>query len=95
MKYSHPIYLVAARRSPIGRFGGGLKSLSPADLALRVAAAIVPAPLKPTNIHERTRLPKSSRDSNPPSGPMEPSRPTTPPALTTARRSCSCRTKPR
>lgn len=47
MKYSQPIYLVAARRSPIGRFGGGLKSLSPADLALRVAAAIVPAPLKP------------------------------------------------
>ena len=47
MKYTQPIYLVAARRSPIGRFGGGLKSISPADLALHVAAAVVPAPLKP------------------------------------------------
>jgi acetyl-CoA C-acetyltransferase len=47
MKYIQPIYLVAARRSAIGRFGGGLKSLAPADLALPVAEAIVPATLKP------------------------------------------------
>ncbi|MCX6895573.1 MAG: acetyl-CoA C-acyltransferase [Verrucomicrobia bacterium] len=47
MKYTQPIYLVAARRSAIGRFGGGLKSLAPADLALPVAEAIVPAALKP------------------------------------------------
>ena len=47
MKYTQPIYLVAARRSPIGRFGGGLKSVAPADLALPVAEAIVPAALKP------------------------------------------------
>lgn len=47
MKYSQPIYLVDARRSPIGRFGGGLKSLTPTDLALQVAEAIVTAPLKP------------------------------------------------
>ncbi|MFA6543122.1 MAG: acetyl-CoA C-acyltransferase [Limisphaerales bacterium] len=47
MEYSQPVYLVAARRSAIGRFGGGLKSLAPADLALSVAEAIVPAALKP------------------------------------------------
>ena len=47
MKYSQPIHLVAARRSPIGRFGGGLKSLTPADLALHVAEAVVPVALKP------------------------------------------------
>ncbi|MSU35762.1 MAG: thiolase family protein [Pedosphaera sp.] len=45
MKYSQPIYLVAARRSPIGRFGGGLKSLAPTDLLLPVAEAVVPPPL--------------------------------------------------
>jgi acetyl-CoA C-acetyltransferase len=47
MKYSKPVYLVAARRSPIGRLGGALKSLTAADLALQVAEAIVPAALKP------------------------------------------------
>ena len=47
MKYPQPIHLVAARRSPIGRFGGGLKSLTPADLALQIAEAVVPAALKP------------------------------------------------
>ncbi len=46
MKYRKPVYLVAARRSPIGRFGGGLKSLSPADLALAVAEAALPPELK-------------------------------------------------
>ena len=47
MKYTQPIYLVAARRSPIGRFGGGLQSLPAVDLALPVAEALVPATLKP------------------------------------------------
>ncbi|MBI5775424.1 MAG: thiolase family protein [Verrucomicrobia bacterium] len=47
MKFTQPVYLAAARRSPIGRFGGGLKSFSPADLALQVAEAVVPAALKP------------------------------------------------
>lgn len=47
MKYSKPVYLVAARRSPIGRLGGVLKSLTASDLALPVAEAIVPAALKP------------------------------------------------
>jgi acetyl-CoA C-acetyltransferase len=46
MKFSHPIHIVAAKRSPIGRFGGGLKSITPADLALHVAQAIVPDHLK-------------------------------------------------
>jgi acetyl-CoA C-acetyltransferase len=46
MKYTQPIYLVAARRTAIGRFGGGLKSLAPVDLALPVAEAIVPVTLK-------------------------------------------------
>jgi len=46
MKFPQPIHLAAARRSPIGRFGGGLKSLTPADLALQIAEAIVPAELR-------------------------------------------------
>ena len=47
MKFHPPVYLAAARRSPIGRIGGGLKSLPPADLALQVAEVVVPAALKP------------------------------------------------
>lgn len=47
MIFSKPIHIVAARRSPIGRFGGGLKSLTAAELATQVAASIVPAALKP------------------------------------------------
>jgi acetyl-CoA C-acetyltransferase len=47
MKYSKPVYLVGARRSPLGRLGGALKSLTPTDLALQVAEAVVPAALKP------------------------------------------------
>ena len=43
MNYSKPIFIAAARRTPIGRFGGGLKSLSPLELALPVAQAVVPA----------------------------------------------------
>lgn len=48
MKYTRPVHIVAARRTAIGRFGGGLKALAPADLALPVAEAIVPAALKST-----------------------------------------------
>jgi acetyl-CoA C-acetyltransferase len=47
MIYSTPVHIVDARRSPIGRLGGGLRSLSAADLALPVARAIVPESLKP------------------------------------------------
>ncbi len=47
MKFTQPVYLVAARRSPIGRLGSGVKSLTAADLALQVAQAIVPEALKP------------------------------------------------
>ncbi len=47
MIFSQSVFLVDARRSPIGRFGGGLKALAPADLALPVAEAVVPAGLKP------------------------------------------------
>ena len=46
MKYTRPIYIVEARRTAVGRFGGGLKSLSPADLALHVAEVVVPPALK-------------------------------------------------
>ncbi|MBI4027179.1 MAG: thiolase family protein [Verrucomicrobia bacterium] len=41
MKYTQPIHIVAARRSPIGRFGGALKSLSAAELAEQVCAAML------------------------------------------------------
>ncbi|HYF37981.1 MAG TPA: thiolase family protein [Prosthecobacter sp.] len=42
-----PVHIVAARRSPIGRFGGGLKHLSPADLGATVAGVVVPGELRP------------------------------------------------
>ena len=35
------VHIIEAKRSPIGRFGGGLKSLSAADLACAVAGAVV------------------------------------------------------
>ena len=35
------VHIIAARRSPIGRFGGGLKSLGAADLACAVAGTVV------------------------------------------------------
>lgn len=41
-----PVHIVAAKRSPIGRFGGGLKSLSAAELGHIVADAIVPQALR-------------------------------------------------
>jgi acetyl-CoA C-acetyltransferase len=47
MKYPHPVYLAAARRSAIGRFGGGLKLLAPAKLALPVAQGVAPESLRP------------------------------------------------
>lgn len=37
MKFSTPIYVVAARRSPIGRLGGALSTLSAVELATQVA----------------------------------------------------------
>lgn len=42
MRYTDPIHIIDARRSPIGRFGGGLKSLTPAELGALVAGAVVP-----------------------------------------------------
>ena len=41
MNYPKPIYIAAARRTAIGRFGGGLKTRSPLELALPVAQAVV------------------------------------------------------
>jgi len=39
--YQRPVHIVAAKRSPIGRFGGGLKGLPAVDLAVQVAAPVV------------------------------------------------------
>ena len=36
-----PVHIIAAKRSPIGRFGGGLKTLHPAELATLTAASVV------------------------------------------------------
>ena len=47
MIYKTPIHIVAARRSPIGRFGGGLKKFPAPDLATRTAEATVPEALRP------------------------------------------------
>ena len=41
-----PVHIIAAKRSPIGRFGGGLKSFTAADLGHTVADSIVPADLR-------------------------------------------------
>ena len=42
-----PIHIVAAKRSPIGRFGGALKDLPPAELATQIAHATVPEACRP------------------------------------------------
>ena len=42
-----PVHIVAAQRSAIGRFGGGLKSLAPTELAHAVAESVVPTSLRP------------------------------------------------
>ncbi len=42
-----PVHIIEAKRSAIGRFGGGLKSVPAADLAHAVAEAVVPAALRP------------------------------------------------
>lgn len=42
-----PVHLITAKRSAIGRFGGGFKSLPAADLAHAVASAVVPEDLRP------------------------------------------------
>src|SRR5580658_2511826 len=41
-----PVHIIEAKRSPIGRFGGGLKSLSPAEIASAVASAVVAEALR-------------------------------------------------
>jgi acetyl-CoA C-acetyltransferase len=40
------VHIIDARRSPIGRFGGGLKSISATDLGFAIADAVVPARLR-------------------------------------------------
>ncbi len=42
MKWSTPVCIVEAKRTPIGRFCGGLRDLSAADLAVVVGKAIMP-----------------------------------------------------
>ena len=44
MKFSSPIHLVAARRSPIGRLGGALQALDAADLATQTTQNTLPTP---------------------------------------------------
>lgn len=39
------VYIVDAKRTPIGRFGGGLKNLSAVDLAVEVSRSILPGEL--------------------------------------------------
>jgi acetyl-CoA C-acetyltransferase len=41
-----PVHIVAAKRSPVGRFGGGLKSFTAAELGHAVAEAVVPHELR-------------------------------------------------
>jgi len=41
MKYQNPVHIVAARRTPIGKFGGSFKELTPLDLGLQVAKDVI------------------------------------------------------
>lgn len=51
MNPENSIFIVAAKRSPIGRFGGGFKSLSAVDLAQRVVqASLAPDMLSACNL---------------------------------------------
>ena len=47
MVYETSIHIVAARRSPIGRFDGGLKKFTAPKLASHIAEATVPEALRP------------------------------------------------
>lgn len=42
-----PVYIIEAKRTPIGRFGGGLKDLSATDLGLALGEAILAKELRP------------------------------------------------
>ena len=46
MIYETPIHIVAARRSPIGQFGGSLKNFTALELATRIAETTVPETLR-------------------------------------------------
>jgi len=48
MIYTTPIHIAAAKRSPIGRFGGGLAAFTAPELAARTVEAVADAP-----VHER------------------------------------------
>ncbi|MBL9177364.1 MAG: acetyl-CoA C-acyltransferase [Verrucomicrobiaceae bacterium] len=42
-----PVYIIEAKRTPIGRFGGGLKTLSAAELGHGLGEAMLPQNLRP------------------------------------------------
>lgn len=42
----NPVHIIHAQRSPIGRFGGGLKDVSATDLGLAIAEVVVPNELR-------------------------------------------------
>ncbi|MCB1279438.1 thiolase family protein [Prosthecobacter sp.] len=42
-----PVYIIEAKRTPIGRFGGGLKALSPTELGHTLGEAMLPKELRP------------------------------------------------
>lgn len=41
MKFDHPVFLVAAARTPIGRFGGAMRAIGPVDLAAQTAKSFL------------------------------------------------------
>jgi acetyl-CoA C-acetyltransferase len=42
-----PVYIIDAKRTPIGRFGGGLKDLTPTELGLILGDTMIPQDLRP------------------------------------------------
>lgn len=45
MKFDPPVFLVAAARTPIGRFGGAMRAIGPVDLAEQTAKSFLTLPL--------------------------------------------------
>lgn len=41
MKFDHPVFLIAAARTPIGRFGGAMRAIGPVDLAAQTAKSFL------------------------------------------------------
>lgn len=66
MKYQQPVYLVAAKRSPIGRFGGSLKALSAVEIARQtVLGTVDPSMIAATELTVAGQVLQAAAGMNP------------------------------